>query len=260
MEHYAFPALRTDLTRRLEVGIAHRQLSTVLDAADFAVETVSSSNPLPDASPEPYLAPSRKDPYVPFFIPDSILNTNPTSMTTDDNVTTSTSNDCKILTLPNEILTEIFHHVKIPYFQVCLALTCKTMGKAARMKGTMAPWRGYRDKDGLFRLLERKAWIPRSLRLCRACFVFMPLDPNYWSDKISGEMEYDKRDTNWHDIFNFLHEECFGSHSCPRCTVKGYRSIFSETTYKKYMQRIQGPYPEHQEDVCPDVCRRIDQP
>ncbi|KEF51365.1 uncharacterized protein A1O9_12514 [Exophiala aquamarina CBS 119918] len=134
------------------------------------------------------------------------------------------------------------------------------MGQVARVKGVMAPWRGYRDKDGLFRLLERKSWIPRSLRLCRACFVFMPKDPNYWGDRIALEMEYDKSDTNWLDIFNFLHEDCFGAHSCPQCTVKGYKSIFSETAYKSHMQKAIGPYPEEWGDNCPDVCRRIDQP
>lgn len=246
----------TDRPRRLEVVRTHVPSP---DATDI-IETMPSSDLPREDNPRPNFTPSRADPYSPFFIPDSILTNCPTPTTTDTDITTLAPNDCPILTLPNELLTEIFHHVKIPYFQVCLALTCKTMGRVARVKGVMAPWRGYRDKDGLFRLLERKAWIPRSLRLCRACFVFMPRDPNYWSDKISGEMEYDKRDTNWLDIFNFLHEDCFGSHSCPRCTVKGYRSISSETTYKAYMQKVIGPYPEEWEEVCPDVCRRIDQP
>ena len=123
----------------------------------------------------------------------------------------------------------------------------------------MAPWRGYRDKDGLFRLLERKAWIPRSLRLCRACFVFVPRDPEYWGDKISREKAFDKREVNWLDIFNFFDERSSPQHRCPWCNVMGYTSFVSETSYKSLKQKAAVHVAEW-EEVCPDVCRRIDQP
>lgn len=215
-----------------------------------------------EAKSKPDIKPSRVDPYNPFFIPHSILfNNKPTPVltTTNAHATALPPNETPLLNLPAELLTQIFQHVRIPYFQVCLALTCKAMGQIASRPGAMAPWRGYRDKDGLFRLLERKAWIPRSLRLCRACFVFVPRDPAYWGDKISRKKEFDKRDVNWLDIFNFFDERSSPQHRCPWCNVMGYISFVSETSYQSLKQRASVQLAEW-EEVCPDVCRRIDQP
>lgn len=222
-----------------------------------------------DIKYKPNIKPSRVDPYSPFFLPPSILlnnindNGSSTALITTTNTntspTSSEANESLLLTLPAELLTQIFQHVKIPYFQVCLALTCKTLGQIASKPGTMAPWRGYRDKDGLFRLLERKAWIARSLRLCRACFIFVPRDQKYWEEKISRAKEFDRRDVNWLDIFNFFDERSFGLHRCPWCNVRGYTSFPSETSYNN-LKRQAAIHVEEWNAVCPDVCRRIDQP
>lgn len=216
------------------------------------------------------IKPSRADPYNPFFIPHSILfNTNHDSRdnqatseittSSETGTTDSQPNETPLLTLPAELLTKIFEHVKIPYFQVCLALTCKTMGQVASKPGVMAPWRGYRDKDGLFRLLERKGWMPRSLRFCRACFLYVPRDQKYWEEKISWSKEFDRRDLNWLDIFNFLDTRSSPQHCCPWCAVRRYVCLPSETSYKDLMRRASINIKEW-ETVCPDVCRRIDQP
>ncbi|KAK5050783.1 hypothetical protein LTR84_003342 [Exophiala bonariae] len=215
---------------------------------------------------------SRTDPYNPFFIPHSVLfNPNDNSQNNRATVKVITGSETKvtplqsqweetpILTLPVELLTKIFQQVKVPYFQVCLALTCKTMGQVASKPGVMSPWRGYRDKDGLFRLLERKAWIPRTLRLCRACFVHVPCDQKYWEAKIAQSIEFDRRDLNWLDIFNFLDRCNTSGHRCPWCAVRRYISFPSETAYKDEIRKAADDIQEWG-TVCPNVCRRIDQP
>ncbi|ETI29157.1 hypothetical protein G647_01610 [Cladophialophora carrionii CBS 160.54] len=190
--------------------------------------------------------PPPADPYDPFFIPQAILFDAPVSPQPTS----------KILQLPPEILTLILEKVKIPYFQVSLALTCKTMARIASQRNVMSPWRGYRDKDGLFRLLERKnKWMPPSLNLCRACFMFRPRDIAFWERQLKSP-EFDCIYANWYDIFGWF-DQTYQQHRCPWCTILGYTAYFREGQFIE--DRKNGPRTRTQ-SMCPDLTRRIDRP
>lgn len=231
-------------------------------------------------------------PYTPFFVPDSILSTmhhNPHPQSA-------------LLNLPTEIFLTIVEHVSIPHFQVCLALTCKTLASTISTNRTrLSPWRGYRDKEGLFRLLARlpkynppNPWlsgfpkrlpqdtqpsdlldaqnvpwyIPPHLRLCRACWIFVPRTQSYWSHAMSSA-EYDRPNVNWFDIMNFFNEsdrDC-GQHKCPRCCVRGFRCFMSEDAYRRALR--QDEYEEWElgfelgdlgRRVCPGLLGRLGRP
>lgn len=139
-------------------------------------------------------------PHTPFFVPERIL---------------ATSNhhgqpQSELLQLPNEILVKIVEKVEIPHYLVVLGLTCKRMAAFLRdRKDYLPPWRGYQDKEGLYRLLVQSrsfkpkkptksrrllAWvlssdaplqpyIPQTFRLCRACFLHLPRCKAYWREK-----------------------------------------------------------------------------
>lgn len=186
-------------------------------------------------------------PYEPFFIPASMLADEPSDEATKE---------CALLQLPPEILTIIAKHVKIPHFQVCLALTCKTMGRVISQKNVMSPWRGYRDKDGLFRLLERKQYIPRSFRLCRACFRFMPWDAGYWSAQMQ-DVAFDYAKANWNDILSFLEPGVQGHHRCCWCALTDYQMYMNERTYMRdnYLLSVPG-----KNVICPSLNRRMEKP
>ncbi|OAP62263.1 hypothetical protein AYL99_04466 [Fonsecaea erecta] len=192
--------------------------------------------------------PSRPDPYDPFIIPDSILLHSPVSPQTQS----------KLLQLPPELLTDIFRKVNIPYFQICLALTCKTMARVAAQKNALSPWRGYRDKDGLFRLLERKNnFIPPHLKLCRACFRFMPTTRgNYWEQQMSA-LIFDGLSMNWYDLLEWFNgHNRFGTR-CPWCVAYGYSSHSSEGKYNH--QRAEEVLSVG-ERMHPELNRRMDKP
>ncbi|KIX96079.1 uncharacterized protein Z520_08334 [Fonsecaea multimorphosa CBS 102226] len=201
--------------------------------------------------PQEYMVnptPSRPDPYEPFIIPDSILLHSPISPQTQS----------KFLQLPPELLTHILGLVKIPYFQLSLALTCKTMARVAAQKNVLSPWRGYRDKDGLFRLLERKNnFIPEHLSLCRACFRFLPNSGGEYWDRQMADRIFDLATVNWYDLLAWFHKSSRFGHQCPWCVVLGYSTYMSESTYlvkrAKTMLSIR-------ERMCPDLNRRMDQP
>ncbi|KAK5952171.1 hypothetical protein OHC33_006644 [Knufia fluminis] len=85
-------------------------------------------------------------PYTPFFIPEQILAT----------TTEYDQHQSILLQLPNEIILLIVERVRVPSFQVILALTCKRMANFLLKNRTkLSPWRGMRDKEGLYRLLVR---------------------------------------------------------------------------------------------------------
>ncbi|KAJ9605154.1 hypothetical protein H2200_010544 [Cladophialophora chaetospira] len=197
---------------------------------------------LPDTPPQP-------DPYSPFFIPQNILLDTPISAQTTS----------KFLELPAEILTLIFKKVEVPYFQVSLALTCKTFARVAYQKNSMSPWRGYRDKDGLFRLLTRKTkcppYMPDNFSLCRACFRFRSREMAYWEKELKSP-EFDSMKANWYDIFSWF-EPKYQQHRCPWCTILGYTGYFREGQYlaDKDLDPKARNHP-----MCPDLSRRIEKP
>ncbi|EXJ81426.1 hypothetical protein A1O3_07718 [Capronia epimyces CBS 606.96] len=200
--------------------------------------------PVPSASTATVQANS--DPYDPFFIPLPILFETPVSPQPGS----------ALLQLPDEILTLIMQQVKIPYFQVCFALTCKAMGRIASMKNLLSPWRGYRDKDGLFRLLERKHYIPQQLRLCRACFLFLPRDRGHWT-RILAEPEFDNKYANWCDILNWFDPKSYSQHRCPRCCIRVYTSYMSEECYET---DTGDKGVSNGKRICPELVRRMNKP
>ena len=233
-----------------------------------------------------HMTPSRADPYSPFFIPHPILLD-----------TTHSAQETSLLLsmLPPELLAQIFQQIEVPYFQICFALTCKTIGRIASGgnsngpgKHIMSPWRGWRDKDGLFRLLQRgpinkiptEPWIPSSLRLCKACFLFVPKSRLYWASKIRDPI-FDRKDLNWIDTLNFFDETAIGyaQHRCPFCVSQNFKSYAGETIYASdreddemwvYLREIGGHddlvkslenvRKALQWRVCPDLHQRIDRP
>lgn len=234
-------------------------------ALDPPQQSLSSSDSRNIKRAAEEISPSRVDPYNPFFIPASILFDTPVLPQTNS----------PLLQLPPELLLQIVQHVRIPYFQVCLSLTCKALGRIANSRtagGTqhaISPWRGWRDKEGLFRLFERsnksssgsQPWMPRTLRLCRACFVFVPSSPQYWEAKMASSAAFDRREVNWNDILAFLDTENHGQRPCPNCTVNGFISYYSEGQYLRdrrcggeFLVASGVPRP------CPDLNRRMDQP
>lgn len=211
-----------------------------------ALEVRSASRSSPPARSVAAQVTSNPDPYDPFFIPHGILFETPTSL----------QHGSALLQLPEEILTLILEQVKIPYFQVCFALTCKTMSRAASRKGVMAPWRGYRDKEGLFRLLERHHYIPQGLRLCRACFLFKPRSEDYWAARMDGP-EFESRSTNWGDIIHWFEPNSHPQHRCPSCCASVYTSYMSERIYQK--ETTTGDVGDTRA-ICPELTRRVNKP
>ncbi|EHY52351.1 hypothetical protein ABEF92_007865 [Exophiala dermatitidis] len=181
-----------------------------------------------------------------FFIPLSILN----------QTVVSPQNGSALLQLPPEVLTLVLEQVKIPYFQVCFALTCKAMGRVASSKGVLSPWRGYRDKDGLFRLLQRNHYIPQRLRLCRACFRFLPWNDNYWTLKMESP-EFDDMKGNWTDILNWFDPKSYLQHRCPHCCNEGYTSYIAESSYA---EDTENKGADDRRLMCPQLHRRMGRP
>ncbi len=211
--------------------------------------------------PLPPFRESRDDPYDPFFIPRDILFGLASLESESD------QSGCALLRLPPEILAMIFRHVRIPYFQVCLALTSKAMGRIGMAVGSMSPWRGYRDKDGLFRLLGRqpKSIIPASLTVCRACFRFRPRDLEYWMNKFESLAKMSESDdplarTLDLDInyFTTTAASTTGYYSCPDCASRHYANYLSEGLY--YKDRANPPIGPDGRRVCPELHSRMDRP
>ncbi|EXJ65192.1 hypothetical protein A1O7_01532 [Cladophialophora yegresii CBS 114405] len=230
----------------LPTALTQQQPPTRAEIARFSESTIYPVQRRQQLTPD---VPPLSDPYDPFFIPQSILSAAP--------VSPQFQPTSKILQLPPEILTLIFEKVKIPYFQISLALTCKTMARIASQKNVMSPWRGYRDKDGLFRLLERKnnKWMPSSLGLCRACFMFRPRDIAFWEKELESP-EFDCIYANWYDIFGWF-DQSYQQHRCPWCTILGYTAYFREAQLIE--DREKGPRTRTQ-STCPRLARRIDRP
>lgn len=176
--------------------------------------------------------PSR--PYTPFFIPQCLL---------DDRERHTRQQQSTLLQLPIEILLLIVEKVGIPYFQVVLGLTCKSLAEVlANNRERLAPWRGFRDKEGLYRLLTRvppqngkiSPYIPDTLRLCRACFRHVPRSKTYWLDRLSSA-DLERPHVNYFDILNFFGESArkCGQHKCPECCVRNNTCFMSGTEYQK---------------------------
>lgn len=176
------------------------------------------------------------NPYEPFFIPQSVLST------------PSQHQNSRLLNLPPEVLLLVIEQIRVPYFQVSLTLTCKTIAEMiSRNTSVLAPWRGFRDKDGLLRLLAKQGryrnesglqklspWMPSQYRVCRACFRFVPRSRQYWQIKFEewGVSKYDDA-VNWNDVDNFLCDESRidGQHKCPECSLRGNTCFMGERQY-----------------------------
>lgn len=93
-------------------------------------------------------------PYTPFFVPEEILIDGSDS----SNGVEHTQPQSLLLTiLPTELFLLVVEHLSIPYFQVSLALTCKRIATIlAQNRIRISPWRGYWDKEGLYRLLTQQ--------------------------------------------------------------------------------------------------------
>ncbi|KAI1614269.1 hypothetical protein EDD37DRAFT_126136 [Exophiala viscosa] len=174
--------------------------------------------PTPSRPPRP----SRQNPYDPFFVPATVLAASASSQPSST-----------FASLPTEVLTMIFRHVKTPHHQVCLALTCKTMAHVASYPDIMAGWRGWRDKTLLFYLFQKpdrqlttaNYYIPPHLHLCRACFRFVPNDPEYWKEKVASRKGYTSR------AIDDWSRHVTGR--CPDCDAEGYKSYSMQDEYHR---------------------------
>lgn len=138
----------------------------------------------------------------------------------------------------------IFRHVKIPCYQVCLALTCKVMANAASVPTVMTKWRGWRDKTYLFYLFQKMPrpgadiayYIPSHLQLCRACFRFRPIRREHPVEKVQSEKGDGQNAIRvWWE--------------CPDCSARGYMTYNSEAWYQDARGR-----------QCPELKYRMDKP
>lgn len=133
------------------------------------------------------------------------------------------------------------------------------MARLASHKNIMSPWRGYRDKDGLYRLLERKNnWIPASLRLCRACFRYRPKSTVWWEKEMQTP-EFDDVKLSWYDILAWFQVKPIQA-CCPWCTVLGYKSYFREALYNHDREYPPPDDNGKSQKMCPELNRRIDRP
>ncbi|EXJ95938.1 hypothetical protein A1O1_01063 [Capronia coronata CBS 617.96] len=130
------------------------------------------------------------------------------------------------------------------------------MGRVASRKNVMSPWRGYRDKDGLFRLLERNHYLPQELRLCRACFLFLPRSNHYWNQKMAS-LDYDSNWATWCDIINWFDPTSYLQHRCPLCCLRVYTSYMSEKTY---LEDNDTKAVAQGRKICPCLARRMKKP
>lgn len=209
-------------------------------------------------------------PYTPFFVPEQILATS----------NQHSQPQSELLQLPNEILVTIVEKVEIPHYLVVLGLTCKRMAAFLRdRKNYLPPWRGYQDKEGLYRLLVQSrqfkpkrlsrsgrflAWflksdvplqpyIPRTFRLCRACFVYLPRSTAYWLEK--GFASYVDR---FGTRSGFLgDDDGYGVVLCPACDEHKYREISNQSDFNSLSRA-------EREDMgrgfCPELERRLLKP
>lgn len=193
--------------------------------------------------------------YTPFFVSDAILQLGKHDA----------QSQSSLLKLPAELLLLIVQKIQVPHYQVVFGLSCKTIASLlSENRESLAPWRGFRDKEGLYHLLARQlkpqarrcrastsssmetqvatattenelpSYVPPALRLCRACFRHVPRDKIYWLNRMPST-EFDKPHVNWFDILNFFNESqrnC-GQYRCPECCARNYTCFLSEREYDK---------------------------
>lgn len=168
-------------------------------------------------------------PYTPFFVSQYLLHD------------ADQQEQSRLLQLPIEILLLIIEKVEIPYFQIVFALTCKSLAAIiSENRERLGPWRGFRDKEGLYRLLTRVPpqgdmlpYVPDTLKLCRACFRHVPRSREFWLNRLTS-MDLERPHVNHFDIWNFFEasgRKC-GQHKCPECVVKNNTCFMSEKDYK----------------------------
>lgn len=207
--------------------------------------------------------------YTPFFISDSILTT-PALL----------QSRSRLLQLPAELQLLIIEQLQIPYFQVIFALTCKRLASLlAANTSRMTRWRGFRDKEGLYRLLKRRGrdytlaippgigppilnplppYVPEHLRLCRGCFRFVPRRHEYWDEWFPCH-NIDLKDPNaaWGDVANFFHNQNRddGQHKCPECCIRKNDCFMSERQWLRALidDRVEGTYDESDGEDRPRV-------
>lgn len=207
--------------------------------------------------------------YIPFFVPDSILNT-PALL----------QSESQLLQLPAELQLLIVEQLQIPYFQVIFALTCKRLASLlAANTNRFTKWRGFRDKEGLYRLLKRQgrdltlaippgigrpimnplpAYVPEHLRLCRGCFRFVPRRHEFWDHWFtSHNINMTDPNASWGDVANFFHNKNRddGQHKCPECCIKKNDCFMSERQWLRALidDRVEGTYDESDDEDRPRV-------
>ena len=204
-------------------------------------------------------------PYTPFFVPDRILE--------KPQEQTDSEEQAALLKLPAELLLLIVENIRVPYFQVTFGLSCKTIASLlSNNRERLAPWRGFRDKEGLYRLLARQprllpprppplirrrkpdlnenlanvtldaeselsnTFIPTDLKICRACFRHVPRARSHprWL-RYMGSDVYNLPHVNCFDIMNFFNESSrnCGQHKCPECCLRNYTCFMSEKEYER---------------------------
>lgn len=205
-----------------------------------------------------------------FFVPARLLHPSKTNIQAQS----------WLFRLPTELLLLIIKKVQVSYFQIAFGLTCKAAASLLNgHRNILAVWRGYRDKEGLYRLLVRqpklgisacsRTYIPENMRLCRACWRHLPRDEAWWLGRMS-KAEFDKPHVNWFDVLNFLAESqrnC-GQHKCPECCVGNYTCFMSEREYDRALAEDYRDETRYRIDldkqggrrVCLDLPKRLARP
>lgn len=203
--------------------------------------------------------------HTPFFVPEQLLEAPGRNEQTQS----------WLFRLPIELLLLIIEKLKVSYFQVVFGLTCKAAASLlCERREVLAPWRGFRDKEGLYRLLVRQPklagpiqdlsgqpllpYIPLNLRLCRACWRHLPRSEQWWLGRMSKK-EFDKPHVNWFDVLNFFAESqrnC-GQHKCPECCVKNYVCFMSEREYERALAEDRQDESKYYIDLDTEGGRRV---
>ncbi len=135
--------------------------------------------------------------------------------------------------MPYEILLVLYDSVAHAPSQIALALTCKSMARAARhiqlcLSPTSAKYAGFLPRavfDVPDLMTQLRPWMPAELRLCNHCLTNRPRHQEYWNTILGCEVSqfwitkpgWEFRTASWHKQ---VHDICPACHAS--CTLSDF--------------------------------------
>ena len=150
-----------------------------------------------------------------------------------DNASNDHQSQSVLLKMPYEIILVLYDSVAHAPSQVALALTCKSMARAARniqlcLSLFSAKYAGFLPRsvfDVPELMIQLKPWMPAELRLCNHCLTNRPRYQEYWDTIIGCEVSnfwitktgWEFHNASWHKQ---VHDICPACHAS--CTLSDF--------------------------------------